>query len=95
MLEDSVRGVAFRLEGRVQRVSFRWYGREVAIEVGVKGWIRNRIDGGVEGEAFGGPSMLQLFLNRLGQGPPAARVDNLEWEVIPEEDVPLSFEIRS
>ncbi len=75
VLDDTVRGVEFRITGRVQGVAFRWFGCRVADELGVKGWIRNRRDGGVEGEAFGDPPLLERFLDRLRQGAPAARVD--------------------
>jgi len=95
VFDDQVRGVAFGITGRVQGVAFRWFGCRVADELGVKGWIRNRMDGRVEGEAFGDPSLLERFLDRLRQGPPAARVDRLEWEVIPDQSALQSFEIRS
>ncbi len=93
--DQSVQGVAFRIAGRVQGVAFRWFSRRAADELGVKGWIRNRVDGSVEGEAFGDPPLLERFLNRLRQGPSAARVDHLEWEVIPGQDSLRGFEIRS
>lgn len=92
--DETVRGVSFNVAGRVQGVAFRWFGRGVADELGVKGWIRNRMDGGVEGEAFGDPLLLERFLDRLRQGPAAARVDSLEWEAIPEQSSSGSFEIR-
>ena len=94
VFDETVRGVAFRVAGRVQGVAFRWFGRGVADELGVKGWIRNRMDGSVEGEAFGDPLLLERFLDRLRQGPAAARVKSLEWEVIPEQSSSGSFEIR-
>jgi len=94
MLADFVRAVAFRIEGRVQGVSFRWFTRSLATELGIRGWIRNRVDGGVEGEAFGDSAHLERFLERMKQGPPVARVDHLEWTSIDEVAVPPSFEIR-
>ncbi|KUK97937.1 MAG: Acylphosphatase [Parcubacteria bacterium 32_520] len=36
------------LSGRVQGVAFRYYAREVASRLGVKGWIKNLVSGEVE-----------------------------------------------
>ena len=94
VFDETVQGVAFKVAGRVQGVAFRWFGSRAADELGVKGWIRNRMDGGVEGEAFGDPLLLERFLDRLRQGPAAARVDRLDWEAIPGQSSLRSFEIR-
>ena len=88
------RGITFRVAGRVQGVAFRWFGCAAARELGVTGWIRNRADGGVEGEAYGDRLRLEMFLDRLRQGPTAAQVDRLNWEEIPADEAPASFEVR-
>jgi acylphosphatase len=94
MTGRSSQAVYFLVSGRVQGVAFRWFGARIARELGVAGWIRNRVDGRVEGEAFGDASVVEEFLGRLRQGPPAARVDQLERRPIPDAQPPPSFEIR-
>lgn len=93
-LDGAAEGVSFMVAGRVQHVAFRWFVSRAAAELGVKGWVRNRMDGRVEGEAFGAAPRLERFLDRLRQGPPAARVERLDWEVIPDPGALQSFEIR-
>lgn len=92
--DKEINSIGFRVTGRVQGVSFRWFGREAAQELGIRGWIRNRPDGGVEGEAFGESSALKRFLERLRQGPRSARVEDLRWNEIPHRDPTPGFEIR-
>ena len=94
MSNEEIQGIAFQVRGRVQGVAFRWFGRDVAQELEITGWIRNRADGGVEGEAFGGTSSIEQFLARLRQGPQLARVDHLESTSISGDKATVGFEIR-
>lgn len=73
-------GVRLRVRGRVQRVGFRWFTREVARELGVVGKVRNLADGSVEVEAAGPAPVLRQFKARIRQGPRGGRVDTLEEE---------------
>ena len=71
------------LHGKVQGVFFRGFVYESAIELGVKGWVRNLPDGvTVEICAEGERASLQNLLTRLHQGPPWAQVESIEtqWE---------------
>jgi len=74
------------VHGRVQGVGFRWFVRRVAEELGLVGWVRNVPDGRVEAEAAGTPEQLAAFEQRLRQGPPGARVTNVE--VVPLAGTP-------
>ena len=47
-MKDKTR-VHVKITGRVQGVCYRMETKRVAVEKGVKGWVRNRIDGSVEG----------------------------------------------
>ena len=66
--------VSFLVRGRVQGVGFRYFVQRRAREQGLDGWVRNREDGAVEGEAAGPPAALERFLAALRQGPSSARV---------------------
>ena len=63
------------VNGRVQGVGFRWFAAELAGELGLSGWARNRDDGSVEIEVEGEDRALDEFVRRLRDGNPAARVD--------------------
>lgn len=92
--DSGIKAITFRVSGRVQGVSFRWFTRKAAEKLEVGGWVRNRADGDVEGEAFGSSDALERFLDRLREGPRAAVVETLEWEPAPGLEAPLGFEIH-
>ena len=66
------------VRGRVQGVGFRWFVRERARDLQLKGWVRNRHDGSVEVVAVGDPDALQQLRSALGAGPRGAHVDHIE-----------------
>lgn len=66
--------------GRVQGVCFRAYTRDRALELGLRGSVRNLEDGRVEIVAQGSVASLERFYQWCRQGPPKARVDDLQIE---------------
>lgn len=66
------------VSGRVQGVGFRWFVREVAIELDLAGWVRNRPDGSVEVAADGDDDRLARFHEALVHGPPHAYVASVD-----------------
>jgi acylphosphatase len=83
------------VRGRVQGVGFRWFVRERARQLGIRGWVRNRVDGCVEVEAAGDPQSLEELRRWLAQGPSGADVsaiDDLPGEAAPTE-LPYPFTI--
>ena len=84
---------AYRIVGRVQGVGFRWWTRQTATELGLRGTVRNARDGSVEVEAQGTAGALAAFEERLGRGPAAARVRSVEREPPGEPGLPEGFEI--
>ncbi|MDH7482292.1 MAG: acylphosphatase [Armatimonadota bacterium] len=70
------------IRGRVQGVGFRFFARQVANDLGIKGYVRNTPDGAVEVVAEGEDSALETFLSFLRQGPGRAHVTDVEvtWE---------------
>lgn len=84
---------AVRLTGRVQGVGFRWWTRQTAQELGVRGTVRNAVDGSVEVRFAGPPDAVHRFMEALRAGPPYARVDYLEEDAPPDGDLPDPFQI--
>lgn len=80
----------FVVSGRVQGVCFRASSRDMARALGLSGWVRNRDDGCVEGMACGHRAALNEFHDWLQQGPPAAQVVQVRFEVatavVPDND---------
>jgi acylphosphatase len=68
--------------GKVQGVFFRWYTRDEAVRLGVKGWVRNLPDGRVEAVFEGEKEAVEHMIEFCKRGPPAAEVENVEvrWE---------------
>jgi len=70
----------FVVSGRVQGVGFRASAQGKALFLGLRGWIRNRSDGAVEGLVGGDNAAdVQAFREFLLKGSPAAQVEQLEW----------------
>jgi acylphosphatase len=70
--------------GRVQGVYFRYFVRNVARDLGLKGYVRNLAGGdAVEVKAEGQKLQLEELLGQLKIGPPGARVRRVEidWSV--------------
>lgn len=67
--------------GVVQGVGFRWFVKRVADDYGVRGYVRNCMDGSVETVAEGDSSAIHGFLDEVKTGPSSARVSgvNIEW----------------
>lgn len=69
---------AYRVQGRVQGVGFRWWVRAQATRLGLAGTVRNRDDGSVEVHLRGPASAVASMRDLLSHGPPGARVDAVE-----------------
>ncbi|MGH8445579.1 MAG: acylphosphatase [Solimonas sp.] len=82
----------FRVSGRVQGVFFRQSTVQRAEALGLSGWVANRDDGSVEGLAAGDDTALAALREWLQRGPPAARVDALDWQRS-DDDVPAGFRV--
>jgi DNA ligase D-like protein (predicted 3'-phosphoesterase) len=73
------------VRGRVQGVGFRESVRHRALELALRGWVRNEPDGTVEVHAEGPPDALALLLEHLRAGPPAASVTAVEHRPVRPE----------
>ncbi len=70
------------IRGLVQGVWFRASTKEMALQIGVGGWVRNLPDGGVEAVFEGEKKKVEEILGWCHKGPSGARVSNVEiaWE---------------
>jgi acylphosphatase len=68
----------FLVSGRVQGVFFRAATEAAARRLGVTGWVRNLVDGSVELVACGEDVNLAELERWLWQGPPRARVEQVQ-----------------
>lgn len=68
------KAVDVRISGRVQGVSFRYYMRERAEQLGVLGWVRNEPDGTVTGHFEGPADAVDALVAWCHDGPRSARV---------------------
>ena len=75
----------FIVSGRVQGVFYRASTREQALRLGLAGHAKNRSDGAVDVVACGPADALDALECWLRQGPPAARVEAVSREELPEQ----------
>ena len=78
MGEEGLSQEGYRVSGKVQGVAYRWWTRQVAAELGVRGTVENWPDGSVVVHATAPVEVLALFAHQLARGPWAARVDQVE-----------------
>jgi acylphosphatase len=90
-MAGGVRCVVF---GKVQGVWFRAWTRDLAVSLGLRGFVRNRADGSVEAYAEGEAEPLETFRQRLAEGPPLARVERVETQAVDSGEECRGFEIR-
>ena len=88
------------VRGRVQGVGFRWFVRGEARALELRGWVKNRRDGGVEVEASGPTHAIEALRRTLAEGPPGAHVTDVEElpaaggaEATEDGELPFPFEI--
>ena len=79
------KAVKINIYGKVQGVGFRYSALQKANELGLKGFVKNRVDGSVYVEAEGEPEIIELFILWCKRGPSWSIVD----EVI-ETEIPFS-----
>jgi acylphosphatase len=93
-MADTAR-VSAIIYGRVQGVYFRYFVRNTARGLGLKGYVRNLGSGdAVEVKAEGEKPQLDRLLEQLKAGPPGARVRKMEidWSGYAEQFT--DFKIR-
>ncbi|HYT65385.1 MAG TPA: acylphosphatase [Vicinamibacterales bacterium] len=82
------------IAGRVQGVGFRWFAHDAAAREGLHGWVRNLADGSVEIVVEGDRESIDRLEAAVRRGPPAARVERIDVELMAPEGRVTGFEIR-
>lgn len=92
---SAIAQVIVTVQGRVQGVGYRAACADRARSLGLRGWVRNRRDGGVE--AFlAGPEINVLRMREwMWEGPASAQVAHLDVVPGDQEAVPPGFEVRA
>jgi acylphosphatase len=89
-----VNSIHLEIRGRVQGVGFRWFVRETARALDLRGWVKNRPDGNVEVVAAGSDDDLQQLAEAVSRGPRGAVVESVEKLPAPDADsLPQPFTI--
>jgi len=84
-MADDVECMEVRITGRVQGVSFRAWTRKRALSRRLSGWVRNEADGSVRACLQGKRAALEAMRADLAEGPPAARVTDVQIVARPDD----------
>jgi acylphosphatase len=85
----------YLFRGRVQGVGFRFFVRDLAVEAGLNGWVRNLSDGRtVEVVAEGTAEELRRFAERARAGPPGSYVSEFKESSIEAREPLAGFRVR-
>lgn len=87
-------GVEVVVTGVVQGVAFRWYAQAEALRLGLRGWVRNEVDGSVHAYAVGEDVAVSDFVAWCHHGPPSAVVRDVQVTKVPPRPV-RGFEITA
>jgi acylphosphatase len=88
-----IKTVRLKITGKVQGVGYRYWAVRKAESLGLRGWVRNRLDGSVEAVVTGFPHDVAAMIEASRQGPPGAQVTDVA--VIPgEADDAEGFVVR-
>ena len=79
--------------GTVQGVGFRYFVRDIAKKMGVKGYVRNLPDGTVEVVAEADEKTLKEFFKAIEKGPPLAEVTDVRYQFEDKDGGFTDFEI--
>lgn len=77
------------ISGRVQGVWFRRFVCQTALADGLSGWVKNNLDGTVEVMARGENKSLTKLMSACQKGPFFARVDDVCYLPVSDEDLPI------
>ena len=93
MTSDIISTQQVRIKGRVQGVFFRVWTKRKADELGLSGWVRNRLDGAVEAVFSGPEAQIKAMIEACHDGPKYASVDEVSVQPF-EGEQPVGFEMK-
>lgn len=70
--------------GRVQGVGFRYYVQQNAFLYGIRGWVKNKLDGTVEIDVEGRKKNMEQFIRSVRKGPRYSLVEQIEEKKMAE-----------
>jgi acylphosphatase len=82
------------ISGRVQGVFYRAFTEDAARKCGLRGWVRNTEGGDVEAVLEGERKDIERAIGILREGPPAARVSNIDVRWQPHAGEFDTFSVR-
>jgi acylphosphatase len=85
--------LAVTISGRVHGVGFRFFSRDAAKIFGLTGWVRNTPHRTVEIEIQGESAVLELFCEKIRQGPRLSHVEEVNITELPVQHTETSFDI--
>jgi acylphosphatase len=88
-----VKRISVFFSGRVQGVGFRYYAQDIAQSLMLTGWVSNCSNHDVECEVQGNENDVDVFCERMKDGPPLARVRSLRINELPVVSGDTSFDI--
>lgn len=79
-----IKSCSIEVRGRVQGVGYRYWVRDTASDLGLKGFVSNRYDDRtVQIEAEGEEQEISDLIEQCRTGPPLARVTDIRVDYVP------------
>ena len=82
------------VQGLVQGVGYRWFANHHAVQLGLKGLVRNNYDGTVHVEVEGDRSLIEELIVQLKIGPRSAHVNDVRVVWSEPKHLFLGFSIK-
>ena len=93
-MADQFKSLEIIVSGRVQRVGFRNFIFEKAVELSIKGTVKNKDDGSVLINATGTNMQLDEFIEWCQRGSPISKVNKVKVETLDNVDHSVDFRIQ-
>lgn len=91
---DEIKGYHIIVKGHVQGVGYRFYCREKASKLGLKGYVMNLPDGNVEIEVYGNTDKMKNFISEITRRDMSFSVFDITLEELTEVKNYKDFNIR-